>query len=550
MLWLTTVTGSCLKCGECVPQCPTGAIKVIKQEYWIDPSLCNNCEGFHPEPQCVAFCPASLPPVPLQAKKGRCKTQVRPATSPDLFANGESSPFASTIAIWELCNILTQRQSLAWQTVPLSLDPQEESSRTEETLCYERQVSQGRGSLVFQVADGVQSDAPMLLNKQDATAAIQRFDIRAACLSLIYAAHATALERPWEQEFAIDDRQIETYLGLEKRKDLSKLAKLMLIEELVQQPCRIVADIQWTRQGKVKGFSLERSRLWHLIQVERHFEEDEIGCKHLVGLTFRIRAGAWAQYFLNQSGCRQRTAFYQYGVLPKSLLLTIMSIWQRREGAARIMLWLLFKTKMGGQQRITVPTLMRVAYGERKVAQATGYQEERKRLLRTFESDLETLHHYGLKPIFDPVTYPQEIQPLWAKLEDLPEDAEEALEFWANDGTEGRRLTDAAPRGKWSRLMNARLLSFEFPSDWQPNSVESKKKQRSGDRKKTPKASVPQNVLSGEEVAEARKKLQFSQRHLAELISKSQSWIRDVENGRFQAKGEDGALLRKVLGMK
>jgi ribosome-binding protein aMBF1 (putative translation factor) len=41
--------------------------------------------------------------------------------------------------------------------------------------------------------------------------------------------------------------------------------------------------------------------------------------------------------------------------------------------------------------------------------------------------------------------------------------------------------------------------------------------------------------------------LQLSQRTLAEKTGKSQSWIRDIEKGRFQPKEEDQRLLRKVL---
>lgn len=55
---------------------------------------------------------------------------------------------------------------------------------------------------------------------------------------------------------------------------------------------------------------------------------------------------------------------------------------------------------------------MRIAYGEAKLLQAATQREERKRLLRSFESDLEVLNHYGLEPVFAPVTYPLEIQPL------------------------------------------------------------------------------------------------------------------------------------------
>lgn len=525
----TIPNNSCVGCDNCRPQCPTGAIKIENNEYWVDPGLCNNCEGYYPEPQCVIACPSNSP-IPWQAKKGRCKVEPRDATSLDLFSNGKNNPFASAIAIWEACNVLAQRTSLHWE------------NDEDGYLCYSRQVNQGRGAIAFHIQD------PFKVNdKATDIAAIEGLDIRAACIHLIFAAYATALDQPWEQEFAIDERQIEKYLGMEKRKDLSKAAKLALMKNIVQQACSLIISIDWPQQGRINGFSVVGSRLWHLVDIQHHFQEDNLGCKYLIGLTFKVRAGIWAQYFLNKQACKERTAFYQYGSLPKTLLTTVMSIWQQHEGAVRLMLWLLFKTKMGKEQRITIPTLLRIAYGEEKVALASRQREERKRLLRTFESDLEILNHYGMKPLFDPVTYPPEIQPLWAKLIDLPEDPDEALEFWTNDGGAETRLTDTGPRGKWNLLMNARILAFELPPEWEQQISESEKKQRrTAKAKRKPKAT---NDLLGEQILQARKNLNLSQRELAKLTGKSQSWIRDIENGRLKAKLEDQVLLRKVLNI-
>lgn len=525
----TIPNNSCVGCDNCRPQCPTGAIKIENNEYWVDPGLCNNCEGYYSEPQCVIACPTNSP-IRWQAKKGRCKVEPRDATSLDLFSNGKNNPFASAIAIWEACNVLAQRTSLHWE------------NDEEGYLCYSRQVNQGRGAIAFHIQDPFK-----VSDKATDLGAIEGLDIRATCIHLIFAAYATALDQPWEQEFAIDERQIEKYLGMEKRKDLSKAAKLALMKNIVQQACSLIISIDWPQQGRINGFSVTGSRLWHLVDIQHHFQEDNLGCKYLIGLTFKVKAGIWAQYFLNKQACKERTAFYQYGSLPKTLLTTVMSIWQQHEGAVRLMLWLLFKTKMGKEQRITIPTLLRIAYGEEKVALASRQREERKRLLRTFESDLEILNHYGMKPLFDPVTYPPEIQPLWAKLVDLPEDPDEALEFWTNDGGAETRLTDTGPRGKWNLLMNARILAFELPPEWEQQISESEKKQRrTAKAKRKPKTT---NDLLGEQILQARKNLNLSQRELAKLTGKSQSWIRDIENGRLKAKLEDQVLLRKVLNM-
>lgn len=524
----TIPNNSCVGCDNCRPQCPTGAIKLENDKYWIDPCLCNNCEGYYPEPQCVIACPTNSP-IPWHAKRGRCKVDLREVTSPDLFSNGKSNPFVSAIVIWEACNLLSQRASLLWET-----DEQ-------GNLCYRRQVNQGKGAIAFHLTKSPQSSEPVTKLE-----AIETLDIRAACLHLVFAAYATTLDQPWEQEFTVDERQLEKYLGLEKRKDLSKNVKLTLINNLVQQACSLVVSIDWPQQGMLKGFSIKGSRLWELVQVQRHFQEDNLGCKYLVGLTFKIRAGVWAQYFLNKQACKERTAFYQYGSLPKSLLTTVMSIWQQHEGAARLMLWLLFKTKMGASQRITVPTLMRVAYGEEKIAQACRQREERKRLLRTFEHDLEVLNHHGMKSVFDPVTYPPTIQPLWARIVDIPEDPDEALEFWINDGSSTSRLTDVSPRGKWNLLMNARILSFSLPPDWEKQTADLEKKQRTTKNKRKTKTT---GDLLGEQILRARKNLNLSQRELAKLAGKSQSWIRDIEKGRLKVKLEDQVVLRKVLGL-
>lgn len=496
--------------------------------------VCNDCQDQADEPRCASVCPIDSP-MPLRAKKGRCKTTTRTFPSPNLFANGKSNPFASAIVVWEACNVLAQRQSLPWQI------------NADGKLYYERQVNGGRGTIAFRLSQPLTSELPIPLDSETAQTELARWDARAACLHLIYAAHAISLEQPWQQEFVISDRQIEDYLGLGKRKDLSKLAKLTLIKDLVQQPCKLLLDINWLRQGRIPGFSLEHSRLWHLLEIQHHFQEDDLGCKHLTGLTFRIKAGAWSKYFLNRQAAREGTAFYQYGSLPKSLLWTVTSLWQQHEGASRMMLWLLFKTKMGNEKRLTIPTLMRIAYGESRVVQASMHREERKRLLRTFESDLEALNHYGLKPVFDSTTYPPEIQPLWVKLADLPDDAEAALEFWTNDGSSENRLTDAAPRNKWHQLMQARLLCFELPEGWEISSPQSAKKRLQKSKRKEP--IHPQSTFSGQQIAAARKKLQLSQRNLANHIGKSQSWVRDIESGRLQVSSKDQQLLLKVLGV-
>lgn len=526
-----TIKNGCISCDSCWPQCPTGAIKpqAESEGYWIDPTLCNNCKEFD-APLCLESCDFGALS-PLIPKKGRRKSTLLPAAIADIFLSGKTTPFASSMVIWEACNILAQRQHLPWQT------------DDENKLCYRRPVHRGRGEMRFRLAADPESAALMPMAEQEATAAIAQFDIRATCLHLIFAAYAVTIDAPWEEPFMLNDQHIEQYLELDKRKDLTKLEKLTLIKSLVYQSCQLLVSLEWPRQGKVKAFSFDEQPIWRLLNTEYYFEEDAEGGRHLIGLGFTIQAGIWAKHFLNKRDYRDQTAFYQYGTLPKSLLTEVMSNWQQHEGGVRLLLWLLFKLRLGGDHRLTVRTLLRIAYGADRLVEATTVRGAHKRLLKTFESDLETIYYYGLKPLFDPETYPSDIQPLWAKVIDIPDDVDEALEFWVNDANQNQRLTDTAPRDKWQRLINARLCGFELSEEWQQTVRRRAPKRR---RKQSPSAP---STLSGSTIKAARQRQKLTQRALAKRLGKSQSWVRDVEKGRFGISAEDHTRLQQALDL-
>ncbi len=532
-----TVKDNCISCNVCQAQCPNGAIKPDEKQgtYWIDPTLCDGCPDLA-VPLCIQTCEVDAL-VPLQPKKGRCKSTLLPVAIPSIFINQKTSPFASCMVMWETCNVLSQREALPWQP---DADGQ---------LCYRRSVNRNRGEIRFRLAADPEADEDVPMPVDQASKAIAQFDIRAACVHLIFAAHAMTLEHPWQQSFVINDQHIEKYLGLDKRKDLSKLEKLTLIKNLVYQSCQILVSLDWPRQGKVNAFSLDEHPVWQLLDTQYYFDEGAQGTQHLIGLGFTIQSGLWAKHFLNKHEYRAQTAFYQYGVLPQSLIKEVMNNWQQHEGAIRLLLWNLFKLRLGGDQRLKVSTLLEIAYGKARLQQARTVRGAHKRLLKTFESDLETLYHYGLKPLFDPVTYPADIQPFWFKVTEIPDDVDDALDFWIEDATRDNGLTDSAPRDKWQRLLNARILGFELSDEWQGN-VRRRKPKKSRQKSKRWAVAKEKQELSGHEINAARQQQKLSQRALAERLGKSQSWIRDVERGRFKIKGDDQMRLREVLNIR
>ncbi|BFM38371.1 hypothetical protein OLK001_02970 [Synechocystis sp. LKSZ1] len=401
----------------------------------------------------------------------------------------------------------------------------------------------------FRLTTNLQAAEIVPEQTEEAKAALANFDIRSTCIHLIFAAHAVASDRPWQEPFLLNNQHIEQYLGLEKRKDLTKLEKLTLIKKWIYETCSILVSIDWPRQGKVSAFHLDEHPVWSLLETQYYFEEDEQGFSHLVGLEFTLQAGIWVKYFLNQEEYRNQNAFYQYGILPKSLLAEIMSNWQQHEGAIRLLLWLLFKVRLGGDQRLKIRTLLHIAYGEERVQEAIKVRGNHKRLLKTFESDLESIYFYGLKPLFDEDTYPNEIQPLWARIAAIPDNSDAAVEFWVEDANAEYSLTNNAPRNKWQRLLNSRLQGFELPQDWQQG-VHRRTPKHSRSLFSHSKNAHQPTQLSGNQVRMARQQQNLTQRALAARLGKSQSWIRDIEKERFKINTDDQVLLQKVLEIK
>jgi hypothetical protein len=434
-------------------------------------------------------------------------------TSPDLFPNGRTmTRMASALPIWEASSILTQRKDLPWST-----DPQGK-------LRYARTVEHGEGAVHFWVTDQIDEESPATLAGAAALAVIDTFDIRAACMHLIYAAHATQLPRPWEQEFVISDRQIEDYLGLRRRTDKNKQEKLAFIQEIAKQPCKITTFVSWPNQNRVKGFTIEEGRLWHLLGTRYHYQQDLFGKKELTGMTFIVRAGLWARYFLNEEGRRSNKALCEYGMLSKSSLRDVMSVWQHREGAARLMVWLLFKTRQERQEPISVTTLMNVAFGSNRIQQARHSSQARKRLVKLWDETLYLLLKRGWCISFEPETYPPDLQPMGLG-----------------------RSQPGRPRGFFERLLQARLWIVP-QKGWPQEAVTPE--EYSLDPEPTPEPEpelAPPETLTPDYLRELRMSYGWSQRKLATVSGLSQGLISQLENGGRTLTPENRAILERVF---
>lgn len=425
----------CSICGLCRDVCPNEAIVPDDSQPRIDADRCDGCPDAAPFPPGVISCANLQPPPPprLPTLVGRPpQRDVAPLIDlpPDLSV-------ASALVVWEGCNLLAQQDDLPWE-------------RQDGRWTYRKAVKHGRGELQFWL-QGDRGERP----------GVRHFDVRSACLHVLYAACATTLAQPWNESFRISDRQISGYLGLDRRRDLNRQEKLALLERLVLQSSQLRVAAHWLSQGQIPAFDFPESALWQILELDYHWQDDSQ--RVATGFTLQVRPGRWSEHFLNREGSRDRTAFYQTTGLNPDWLETAARNWQRHPGVLRSMLWLLFKFRMGSQRPLRVSTLMQVAYGNAKLDKAERHRDTRKRCIRTFERDLEVLAEAGLVPQFDPDSYPVEMQPLWARLQAVPDDSDAASDFWAADAKRERSLTDFAPRGKWKILQeHARLLGFDL----------------------------------------------------------------------------------------
>ncbi|MEN9214731.1 MAG: hypothetical protein Q6J44_02875 [Gloeomargarita sp. DG02_4_bins_56] len=471
-----------------------------------------------PEAQAIALTPVSAScqqittclQDTLTVPQGKPVTTDYPQANVTLYQNGKNQPFASCLVIWQACHLMTRRPYHRWH-------PEGD---------YRLYEYQGRsGTLIYRL--------PYYRDPSK-----DSIDMRVILIHLLLAACVTSQSRPWAEAIVIHDRIIAEFLGLHQRKDINRIKKLLLIESLVRQACELEVEIRWQQKGKIKSIHLPFAPLWS-VQPTYHLSKVEDGSHYLSGISFRFLAGSWSTYFLNQEQARSKTAYYQYGWLPISFAPKIMQLWQRHEGAVVMLLHFLFRLRVGQDRSAKVATLLKLIYGEPYLHVAWYRSEVRRKVITAFESDLEQLFYYGLKPLFENSTYPEEIQPWWISSQNLPDDPDEAFNYWT-EAAPGAKTTINSKK-KWAQMLNAALTIVEFPEDWRADVSKATLKPR------TPSQSSAGNPVTGAMVRTARLKRGLSQRQLSLLLNKSQSWLRDVELDRYKIKPKDMLLLTAVL---
>lgn len=419
-----------------------------------------------------------------------------PVEQASLFADGKTNTVASSLVLCGVAEVLSQKMDLPWKT--------EESG----TLSYEKKVLCGKGRICYYVTDNPENSFLEILNQEAARAVVDQFDPRACAIHLIYCAEVASLDKPWEENFIIDDKQLLEYTGLVKRRDLNRNEQLLILSNLLRQPAQIAARIVWPKQGKVKAFTVADLQIWD-IAVLQNFETAQDGNVKLTGLKVIGRPGVWARYFLNNSEYYRQT-----GVITKKTVQKLFSIGKQNAGAARLLIWLTFQIQPQSRSSLSGQALMEIAYGVDRVARTQEDRQLRRQLADDLETDLKVIQEAGWQ----------------AELETGPD--------WLTSHDSTKR-----PTGYWNGLLNARWR-FNLPKEALDRLNSPKSRLRAINLQKTSFQSPPGGVIREARIAKG-----WSRAFLAATMGKSVSWVVVVETGHRKVSQKDLPKLINKLGL-
>lgn len=410
-------------------------------------------------------------------------------------------------------------------------------------LYFQRRFGKGR-YVEFYIMNQ-QEQQPESITGQAEHEIQERYGVMAARLHAIFATYATRQNRPWEESFCLRGSDLIKYLGLDRRKDMTKAQKLRAIADLAWIVGTLGAVVHW-REGQLDLCVTRKSPVWIIQYVEEYFQPqlaqiqdgDEL-CEVLI----RVQPGAWAEKFLNREGEQENKALHQFGYIHKTAFEINPN---RQELAAVLTLYLSQHRRSHSNCKYRIRTLLEAIIAPQDLDSIRQVRQYRSRFVQRFYDALEVLTEAGFQIEFDE-SFPVELRPDWATIAEefseidvvslvpakaplpsgyfdiwldgiirivAPPDIEAVLaNLEARKAKKGRSA--AEPSSQRTIAFNSSL-----PSGTSTSPVTSQPNQS---------ALVP-SEFTGLMVRKLRKSRGISQTDLAQSLGKSQSWMRDLEN--------------------
>jgi len=411
-------------------------------------------------------------------------------------------------------------------------------------LYFQRRFGKGR-YVEFYIMNQ-QEQQPESITSQAEREIQERYGVMAARLHALFATYATRQKRPWEESFYLLGSDLIKFLGLDRRKDMSKSQKLRAIADLTWIVGTLGAVIHW-QEGELDLCVTRKSPVWIIWYVEEYHQPKlpnmANGDDELCEVVIRVQPGAWAEKFLNREGELQDKALHQFGYINRQVFDINFN---RQELAAVLMLYLFQNRRAHSNCKYRIRTLLEAVISAEEIESVRQVRQYRSRFVQRFYDALETLTEAGFRVEFSD-SFPIELRPDWAY---LPIETEGDLDVVAIAPQK-----TPLPNGYFDTWLNG-VISIICPSNIENVLAELEtrkaKKGKSSERKSSQPARLNSSLdtdsdedelllrslarqtipeeLTGAAVRRVRKNLKMSQAELAQQIGKSQSWVRDLEN--------------------
>jgi DNA-binding transcriptional regulator YiaG len=401
-------------------------------------------------------------------------------------------------------------------------------------LYFQRRFGKGR-YVEFYIMNQ-QEQQPESITSQAEREIQERYGVMAARLHAIFATYATRQNRPWEEPFHLLGSDLIKYLGLDRRKDMSKSEKLRAIADLAWIVGTLGSIIHW-QEGELDLCVTRKSPVWIIWFVEEYHQPHltEVSEKEeLCEVVIRVQPGAWAEKFLNREGEQQNKALHQFGYINRQAFDINI---HRQELAALLTLYLSQNRRAHASCKYRIRTLLEAVMPAEEIESVRQVRQYRSRFVQRFYDALETLTDVGFRVEFSD-SFPIELRPDWAY---LPVETGGDLDVVAI----APRKT-ALPNGYFDNWLNG-IIVITSPVDIE--NVLANLEQRRDKKVKVlqknadqvldlnltvdeGRSTLPHSTvgLTGSIVRRVRKELRISQTELARQMGKSQSWVRDLEN--------------------
>lgn len=357
---------------------------------------------------------------------------------------------------------------------------------------------------------------------------IEQFGVSTAYMHLAFSAYAAEQDRPWTGMFHLKGTDLIKMLGMDRRTDLTRAEKFKEIAKQAHLLGSLGVWVAWS-EGKM-DLNVRTSRMWD-VAVDLHGqlglfgkEREKEKLTEPTEITITVRPGLWTEKFLNQEGHRAGTALRQFGYLAKE---TLKINPYQKELAARLAVYLTIMGRM--RETYRVKTLLEAVEPKEVLAIAQQDFRQRYRLKQRWDDALLDLKELSWKIEFNPETYPEEIRPEWA----LPGDR--------------HQISRKLPTGYLNILLEARITIAQPEPIPQLITTGTELSLHKNPTLTKASGTSTRIWLTGSQVKKAREAKGWSQRNLATIIGKNQSWIARFEKDKQKIQPEDQEQLQKVL---